>query len=202
MAYTKTNWVNGTTPINDTNLNHIEQGIYDNDQSIAGLGTSKQDTLIGSGTGQNIKTINDNSLVGTGNIQVQPTLVSGTNIKSFNGATLLTSGNINVSLKKINSNTGTNITLSESIQNFDFLLVIGGANSGANAKNSLIIPVPDVKVGNNADSWAFGSWQTGSVNYQIEFTFPSNTSISATAQVSIWSSPIITKVYGIKIPTS
>lgn len=27
MAYTKTNWVNGTTPINATNLNHIEDGI-------------------------------------------------------------------------------------------------------------------------------------------------------------------------------
>ena len=30
MAYTKTQWVNNTTPINDTNLNKIEQGIYDN----------------------------------------------------------------------------------------------------------------------------------------------------------------------------
>ena len=28
MAYTKTNWVNGQTPINATNLNHIEEGIY------------------------------------------------------------------------------------------------------------------------------------------------------------------------------
>lgn len=30
MAYSKTNWVNNTTPINETNLNKIEQGIYDN----------------------------------------------------------------------------------------------------------------------------------------------------------------------------
>lgn len=30
MSYTKTTWVNNTTPINDTNLNKIEQGIYDN----------------------------------------------------------------------------------------------------------------------------------------------------------------------------
>ena len=29
MAYEKTNWVNGQTPINATNLNKIEQGIYD-----------------------------------------------------------------------------------------------------------------------------------------------------------------------------
>lgn len=30
MSYVKTQWVNNTTPINDTNLNKIEQGIYDN----------------------------------------------------------------------------------------------------------------------------------------------------------------------------
>lgn len=30
MAYTKTNWENGVTPANATNMNHIEQGIYDN----------------------------------------------------------------------------------------------------------------------------------------------------------------------------
>lgn len=35
MAYTKTNWVNeGPPAIDANNLNHIEQGIYDNDQKI------------------------------------------------------------------------------------------------------------------------------------------------------------------------
>lgn len=37
MAYTKTTWVNGQTPINETNLNHIENGIYDVDQAISGI---------------------------------------------------------------------------------------------------------------------------------------------------------------------
>ena len=37
MSYTKTNWSNNTAPyINATNLNKIEQGIYDNDQKIIG----------------------------------------------------------------------------------------------------------------------------------------------------------------------
>lgn len=31
MAYTKTNWENGKTPINATNLNNIEQGIANNE---------------------------------------------------------------------------------------------------------------------------------------------------------------------------
>ena len=75
----------------------------------AGLAT-KQDVLIGSGTNQNIKTVNDNSLVGSGNVAVQPILVGGTNIKNINSQSIVDSGNINlqtpledgVSIKKIN----------------------------------------------------------------------------------------------------
>lgn len=37
MAYTKTNWVNGQTPINATNLNKIENGIAANDTAINNL---------------------------------------------------------------------------------------------------------------------------------------------------------------------
>lgn len=32
MSYSKTTWTNGTTPINETNLNKIEQGIFDVEQ--------------------------------------------------------------------------------------------------------------------------------------------------------------------------
>lgn len=47
MSYTKTNWQdlpNQTTPVNATNLNHIEQGIYDNDQAFLtnGLNVSNE----------------------------------------------------------------------------------------------------------------------------------------------------------------
>jgi hypothetical protein len=38
MSYTKTQWTNDTAPaINETNLNKIEQGIYDNDSHIGNL---------------------------------------------------------------------------------------------------------------------------------------------------------------------
>lgn len=38
MAYEKTEWSNGQAPyINDTNLNKIEQGIYENDNNIGDL---------------------------------------------------------------------------------------------------------------------------------------------------------------------
>ena len=35
MAYTKTNWVNGTTPVNDTNMNKIENALENLDTNIS-----------------------------------------------------------------------------------------------------------------------------------------------------------------------
>lgn len=51
MAYTKTNWVNDGVPaINASNLNKIEQGIYENSQNISELNNkatiARQDTNI------------------------------------------------------------------------------------------------------------------------------------------------------------
>ena len=47
-------------------------------------------------SGNNIKTVNNTSLLGSGNINVQPTLVSGTNIKTINNQSILGSGNISI----------------------------------------------------------------------------------------------------------
>jgi hypothetical protein len=52
---------------------------------------TKQDSLV---SGTNIKTVNSNSLLGSGDVAVQETLVSGTNIKTLNNTSLLGSGNI------------------------------------------------------------------------------------------------------------
>jgi hypothetical protein len=54
----------------------------------------KQATLV---SGTNIKTVNSNSLLGSGDVAVQPTLVSGTNIKTINSTSLLGSGDIAIS---------------------------------------------------------------------------------------------------------
>lgn len=54
---------------------------------------NKQDTLV---SGTNIKTINQTSVLGSGNIAVQETLVSGTNIKTINNESILGSGNITI----------------------------------------------------------------------------------------------------------
>lgn len=41
MSYSKTTWQNGVTPINETNLNKIENGIYANDSAISSLDSTK-----------------------------------------------------------------------------------------------------------------------------------------------------------------
>jgi hypothetical protein len=65
-------------------------GLTDNIQTQF---TGKQSTLV---SGTNIKTVNSNSLLGSGDVAVQATLVSGTNIKTINSTSLLGSGDISV----------------------------------------------------------------------------------------------------------
>ena len=66
-----------------------------NGSTVSSSGEANLGTVLTSH--QNIKTINNTSMVGTGNVEVQPTLVSGTNIKTINNTSLLGSGNINIS---------------------------------------------------------------------------------------------------------
>ena len=66
-----------------------------NNTSLVGTGNiAVQEPLV---SGNNIKTVNEQSLVGSGNISVQEKLVNGTNIKTVNGNSLLGSGNIELS---------------------------------------------------------------------------------------------------------
>lgn len=62
MSYTKTQWNNDTAPaINETNLNKIEQGIYDNDSHIGDLSdleTTAQNDLV-SAINENVSSIGD-----------------------------------------------------------------------------------------------------------------------------------------------
>lgn len=71
------------------NIEDIRQ-IDGNTSAIA----DKQDTLQ---SGTNIKTINNQSVLGEGNIALQEPLESGTNIKTIGGESILGSGNILVS---------------------------------------------------------------------------------------------------------
>lgn len=62
--------------------------------SWATIDLSAYQTVLVSGT--SIKTVNSESLLGSGNITVQAELVSGTNIKTVNSSSILGSGNLTV----------------------------------------------------------------------------------------------------------
>lgn len=57
------------------------------------LNDKKQNKLV---SGTNIKTINNESILSSGNLSLQETLVSGTSIKTINNESLLGSGNITI----------------------------------------------------------------------------------------------------------
>jgi len=74
-----------------------------NSNSLLGSGDlAVQATLV---SGTNIKSINSTSLLGSGDVAVQETLVSGTNIKTINSTSLLGSGDITISASAGGSNT-------------------------------------------------------------------------------------------------
>ena len=80
MAYQKTDWANNQEPaIVAENLNNIEEGVEDADQHAANTDihvtaaekeqwTTKQDKLV---SGKNIKTINNQPILGDGNIAIE-----------------------------------------------------------------------------------------------------------------------------------
>lgn len=80
------------TPLTQAQLNALNSGITAGKVSTYDwYATSKQDKLE---SWNNIKTINNTSILGGWNISVQPTLINQSNIKSVNWNSLLWSGNL------------------------------------------------------------------------------------------------------------
>ena len=109
MAGTGMTALNGLTGAaqtfgNDTNVTMVSSGtthaitwagtLANSRIASASTWNAKQDALV---SGTNIKTINSTSLLGIGDLAVQPTLVSATNIKTINSTSLLGSGDIVIS---------------------------------------------------------------------------------------------------------
>jgi hypothetical protein len=79
-------------PVVDVSANVTKKSYI---QDLATRFSQGLQSLLISGT--NIKTINSESILGSGNVSVQDTLVSGTNIKTVNSTSLLGSGDISIS---------------------------------------------------------------------------------------------------------
>lgn len=131
MAYTKTNWVNNTTPLNATNMNKIEEGIAANDAALntkasvdyvdkTHYGYSGNDLLI---IPEGTTTIGDNAYRGTTyKCVVIPNSVTSISLQSFDHCRFLTSITIPGSVTSIGdyafSNCGslTSITIGNGVK--------------------------------------------------------------------------------------
>lgn len=113
---------------------------------------------------QNIKTINSTSMIGTGDVSVQPTLVSGTNIKTINGTSVLGSGDITISA----GGTPTAYTV--------VLTVAGWSNNsqtvtatGVTSSNSIIVTPAPTSIDNYANANVICTTQgTNSLTFTCE----------------------------------
>lgn len=77
MAYTKTNWVNGTTPLSASNMNNIETGIEDAHTALASKANYAFKTIAVSGQSSVVADQKDDTL----------TLVAGSNVTLTTDAT-------------------------------------------------------------------------------------------------------------------
>lgn len=111
MAYTKTNWVNGQTPISESNLNKIENGIYNNDAHIGDLNDLETDDKSNL-----VEAINEATTKGGG-------VPAGT-IVDYDGSTVpdgWQAAEEEVTLYENASGSNGNITFNQSAANFRFL---------------------------------------------------------------------------------
>lgn len=164
--YVKTQWVNNTTPINDTNLNKIEQGIYDNSLVVDAVTNTLNPTdtetyktaELTEGQITDVIGVNDIVIKGqteqdgtpTPSAPVDVNVVSGSNIVYTSNKNLLSFPNIE------NTNNGITYKISNGI------LKLSGTATGAIAINS---PIFNLAAGTymftrNISGNLNGSWQT------------------------------------------
>jgi len=90
-----TSIVDNSANWNEAYSNMGKVAFHDN-TTLIGYLNSTNFSIVGGVISLQLKTINSTSLIGIGNLSLQPTLISGTNIKTINGSTILGSGDITV----------------------------------------------------------------------------------------------------------
>lgn len=152
---------------------------------------SKQSTLV---SGSNIKTINNESILSSGNLNLQSALVSGSNIKSIAGYSLLGAGDQSLQLNDLSDVMITNPSVGQAlIYNGTHWVNIGNASGGGGfAKRiwsgnvstltgtSIITPSvtpPDITAGTQVWSVTILPYSTD-VSYVIQTSLPAAASIN------------------------
>ena len=125
---------------------------------------------------QSIKTINGTSMVGSGNVAVQPTLVSGTNIKTVNSTSLLGSGNIAVQAK-ISA-----VAVTIAAADWSATTTCTKSVSGVTASNNVVVTTAPASI---ADWQSAGVYCSAQGSGTLTFTCSSTPSASITVNVLV-----------------
>lgn len=109
--------------------------------------------------------------------------------------------NIKSSFKNLYNGSATSgsITLNNSIQNYDFILI--GIQASEFSKSSMLIPVSDIVVGSGtSDTYEIAIMQSSTVYVSMQLKFTANTTLEilSTHQQS-WADAILKYVIGIKL---
>lgn len=116
---------------------------------------------------QSIKTVNNNTMTGTGNVSVQETLVSGTNIKTVNNESLLGSGNIN-----IQGGAGADvIQVSITVANWNATTTCTKSVTGVTTSNSVIVSPAPASISDYVSAGVYCSAQaSGTLTFECTST--------------------------------
>lgn len=129
MAYTKTNWVNNTTPLNATNMNKIEEGIAAVDTAVEAVKNGYLSLSGGTMTG----TLIGSSIVLSNDIQIDKNDGTGIEILSEGSILFFAKDHIlDSTITGISDSKGTSSTLVASLKclNDNYLPLSGGTITG------------------------------------------------------------------------
>lgn len=168
----------GTNP-NDGTGDPLRTGFVKTNSNFTDLYNNKQDALV---SGTNIKTINSNSVLGSGNISVQDALVSGTNIQTINGNDILTSGDLSVQETLVS---GTNIkTINGSSVLGSGDLTISG--SGLQGIHGLIQLNSGAQISSSTQAVSSGTGGNFNTNRLLAYPFiPAKSFTSSNLQINV-----------------
>lgn len=153
MSYTKTNWVNNTTPINETNLNKIEQGIYDNSLVVDAVTNTLNPTdtetyktaELTEGQITDVIGVNDIIIKGQTEQDGTPTPSAPVDVNVVSGSNVINTSNKNLFIPTLKAN-GTSISVNNatvSLIKDEYTFIASGsdmyfgqvANTGATYSN-------------------------------------------------------------------
>lgn len=173
MAYSKTTWVNGQTPINDTNLNKIENELEALDTGLNTLSTTiagKQDKLT---AGDNITIENNVISASGGSAQTDYTTGIEIQIGTWDNKPLYRQ----IITSTLPSTTATNKTLG-TVNNMDKILTFNVTTGYMSRSQYWAYPFPVVTSDTNSGIWI-------NANGQIMARWESKASVWANSPIVI-----------------